>query len=107
MTFINPISNTSKFTLTLTIDANFKTIDLEYNTNLFKEETIKGILEHYIFTLESLLNNENILIRDIDILPPKEYDMLNSFNNTFAEINDDTFITIFEKQVYEHLMISL
>ena len=102
LTFINPVSNTSKFTLTLTIDANFKTIDLEYNTNLFKEETIKGILEHYIFTLESLLNNENILIRDIDILPPKEYDMLNSFNNTFAEINDDTFITIFEKQVYEH-----
>ena len=95
-------SKTAKFNLSLTIDSNFKTINLEYNTSLFKKETANSFLEHYIYTLETLLNNENITIKDIDIITPSEYELLDSFNNTYDEINNDTFISLFEKQVLEH-----
>ena len=97
---LNEIKNdTAKFNLTLEIQPNNRLINLEYRTDLFKDHTIVSILEHYVFILQQLIKNIDIEISDINIITDKEEKLLKEFNNTYEEINDDTVISLFEKQV--------
>lgn len=96
---ISSPSQNSKFNLLLEIMPNLNALSFEYNTDLFKEETINSLLEHYIFILEQLLNNIDLKIDDIEIITPNEKLQIEKFNNTYGEINNDTIISIFEEQV--------
>lgn len=95
-------TKTSKFAMTLEVRPNENTINLEYMTDLFKFETAQSFMEHYIFILEQIQKNSNIELKDIDIITPKEKEMLAKFNNTAEPTNDDTFASLFEKQVKLH-----
>lgn len=92
-------SNTAKFNLLLEIRPKDFVFSFEYNTNLFKEETIKNLLEHYLFVLSQVYKNDCVLIDDIDIITEKEYSLLEKFNSTSDTINEDTFVSIFETEV--------
>lgn len=91
----------SKFNLSFEIDPNTKTVTLEYRTDLFKKETIEALFEHYINTLNSVLNNQDILIKDISILSENEKNnILKGFNNTNFKYDSNKHIhTLFEEQV--------
>lgn len=92
-------SNTSKFNLLLEIQPKNCMFSFEYNTNLFKKETIQSLLEHYLFILEQVVNNDCIPISDINILTDREIKLLNQFNNTYTATNEDTMVSLFEKEV--------
>lgn len=95
-------TKTAKFNIWLEIIPDLARFNLEYNSSLFKKETINSFLEHYIFILNQLISNTTISIDDIEIITPKEKALLKQFNNTDGPINDDTVVSIFEEQVKMH-----
>ncbi len=95
-------TKTAKFNIWLEIIPDLARFNLEYNSSLFKKETINSFLEHYIFILNQLISNTTISIDDIEIITPKEKALLKRFNNTDGPINDDTVVSIFEEQVKMH-----
>lgn len=96
---VRPNTSTSKFNLLLEVVPDMNVIRVEYNTDLFKYQTAESILKHYLFVLNSLINNQNQIINNINIITDEEQKMLNEFNNTAGPINSDTVVSIFEKQV--------
>ena len=94
-------TKTSKFNLSLEIIPNEYCINLEYNTDLFKESTINRILENYIITLNSILNSSVSKISNIDVLSNDEKNkVLFDFNNTNMDYDKNTTIAkLFENQV--------
>ncbi len=98
--FLLPNTKTSKFNLWFEVIPSLGIFNLEFNTSLFKFETAEGILKHYIFILEQLLDNDNILLKDFSAITDEEKILLDKFNDTYMEISDDTtIVSIFENQV--------
>ena len=95
-------THTSKFNIWFEIIPETHTINLEYNSSLFKKETIESFLKHYIFILEQVVNKPELTIEDTEIITPNELKMLEKFNNTDGPINGDTVVSIFEEQVKKH-----
>ena len=95
-------TKTSKFNLSLEIIPNTHTLNLEYNTDLFKENTVQNILEHYIYLLENISKNCNPNIDTLNMITPNEQSLLLKFNATEGPINNDTVSDLIEKQVHNH-----
>lgn len=91
--------DTAKFNLLLEIQPKNSLFSFEYNTTLFKEETVQSLLEHYLFILSQIVDNSAISIEDINIITNNEMELLDKFNNTYEEINEDTMVSIFENEV--------
>ncbi len=92
-------TKTSKFNIWLEIIPDSYTFNLEYNSSLFKKETIKSFIEHYVFILEQFIENVDAKIEDLEIITQDELKLLEKFNATDGPINDDTVVSIFEEQV--------
>ena len=92
-------NNIAKFNLSLEIKPKTHSINIEYSTDLFKEITIKSIFEHYMSILEQIMNKINIKINDIDMITENEEKILDEFNSTEGEINNDTTAFLIEQQV--------
>lgn len=99
---ISSYTHSSKFNIWLEIVPNNRTIHLEYNSALFKQNTMANFLEHYLFVLEQMVTHPNLAMKEMEILTPKEKDLLKQFNATDGPINDDTIASIFEDQVRLH-----
>lgn len=95
-------SKTSKFNIWIEVIPTDKIINLEYNTARFKKETIDSFVEHYIFMLEQMVAYTKQKLDDVEIITPKEEKILQKFNQTEGEINDDTIASIFEQTVEKH-----
>ena len=96
-------NNISKFNLSVEIKPNIHTINFEYCTELFKAQTIKMMLEHYLNTIETIINKPNIKLKDINIIGEKEKNkILHDFNKTemLYPINK-TISQLIEEQVKE------
>ena len=99
---INEIANNiSKFNLSLEIKPTTNTVNIEYRTDLFKQETIDNLFNHYINLLTSILGNINQKISDISILSEQEKNkILCDFNDTYFEYDKSKTISqLFEEQV--------
>nr|WP_278046118.1 non-ribosomal peptide synthetase [Clostridium beijerinckii] len=94
---------TSKFDMTLNAIENDEKINLsiQYCTKLFKEETIKRFINHYLNILKAIVENREIELKEIDILSEEERDqLLYEFNDTKADYpKDKTIQELFEEQV--------
>ena len=93
----------AKFDFTFNIqeqDSDFQ-IGFEYCTDLYKEESAKGILEHYVILLEELVENPSVKIGEISTVSEDEKNrILTDFNDTSAEYpKDKTIVELFEEQV--------
>ncbi len=95
-------TKTSKFNIWMEIVPDIYAFNLEYNSDLFKKETIKSFLSHYMFILNQMLESVDTTVEDLEILTKEEIAMLDKFNNTDGPINDDTVVSIFEEQVKNH-----
>ena len=96
-------SNVSKFDLTLSIvqsDGSLMSI-LEYNSNLFEDETAQRMLAHYDMLLQSIVHNPHQRLHDIPLLTPAELEQLlvkgNDTKLTLPPVS--SFLELFEKQV--------
>jgi amino acid adenylation domain-containing protein/non-ribosomal peptide synthase protein (TIGR01720 family) len=76
-------------------------IGLEYCADLFKEETIRRILQHYVTILEQITEDADLTIADIAILTEHEQKIiLDEFNRTESPYKKElTIIDLFEEQV--------
>jgi len=95
-------TKTSKFNIWMEIIPDMAKFNLEYNSDLFKKETIESFLNHYMFILNQMLESIDTTVEDLEILTKDEIAMLDKFNSTDGPINDDTVVSIFEKQVKNH-----
>jgi amino acid adenylation domain-containing protein len=75
---------------------------VEYNTDLYEEETIAGMAAHYTQLVQSLLLEPGAVINTLTILDEAEEILLQSFNNTAAKYPaEQNIISLFEAQAAE------
>ncbi|MEG1363878.1 MAG: AMP-binding protein, partial [Clostridia bacterium] len=94
-------SNTSKFDLTFEVIPNNDNvvINLEYDTNLYNEDTINKFADCYINVIKFIKNN--VMLKDIEIISSYEKELLLSeFNNTKTSLDmSKTIYNVFEDNV--------
>ena len=99
--YYTPSLNISKFDLSLEVIPENDHLKLlfDYSKNLFNEEFIKNLTEHYINILNKILDDSEIKICDIDILTEKEKSkILNEFNNTdVSYLENKDILDLFEE----------
>lgn len=95
--------NISKFDLTLTVCSGPKgyTIDFEYCTDLFRQETIKYMAKHYITLLKEVVKNPRTKLNKLHLIDVEEKNkVLFKFNASDVKYSHDrTVIELFEEQV--------
>jgi hypothetical protein len=76
-------------------------VDCDYNTDLFKDETIQRWLGHFQTLLESVINDPQQNLRELPLLSPAQrQQLLVDWNNTKTDYGQDSCIhQLFEKQV--------
>ncbi|MEK5097378.1 amino acid adenylation domain-containing protein [Bacillus sp. FSL W8-0848] len=76
-------------------------LNIEYSTNLFKEETISRIAENYIGILKEITANPDVALNQIEMISRQEKQcLLQEFNNTQADYpKGETIHRLFEEQV--------
>ncbi|MGX9932376.1 amino acid adenylation domain-containing protein [Virgibacillus salarius] len=79
-------------------------INIEYNTDIYSEQTIKRMAKHFSRLTENVLDNTNNQISDIPIITPEERDLiLNNFNNVNVLYpKEKTVHQLFEEQVEKY-----
>ncbi len=96
-------NNIAKFDITITAVELNKTIgiDLNYCTKLFNKQTILNMSKHLINILNSIVNNANLRLSEVEILSEEEkHKLLVEFNNIKTEYpKDKTIQQLFEEQV--------
>lgn len=95
-------NKTSKFDMELTLIDDGVTMSggVEYNTDLFKEETIMRMISHYIHLLESVVKYPEQPIIQLEYLSQKEIKQLQAWNETATSYPDDLCMHhYFEQQV--------
>ena len=102
-TRINLGYSTAKFDLKLNIIAlnNEYKVVLEYRTDLFKDESIRNMLKHYIKVIDEVVSNPEKKIQEIEVITEDEIqEILYRFNDTDAEYpKNKTVGELFEEQV--------
>ncbi|MGB7604680.1 MAG: condensation domain-containing protein, partial [Lutisporaceae bacterium] len=92
----------AKFDITITAIETNKTIgiDINYCTKLFNKQTIENMNKHLINILNSIANNTNLRLSEVEMLLEEEkQQLLVEFNNTKAEYQKDkTIQQLFEEQ---------
>lgn len=98
-------SDTAKFDMSVQIFELEDTlsIKLEYNTDLFFDDTIERFLAHYETILASVIHNQKAKIGELSILPQSEYTKLVSeWNEKSATYNGNQCIhELFEAAVHK------
>ncbi|MBG9685644.1 hypothetical protein ABD97_10640, partial [Bacillus mycoides] len=99
-------NRTSKFDLILFIEEDGESLraGFEYNTDLFDDETISRMWQHYITLLESVVNNPEQSISQLPMLTMEEKKQaLLNWNNTNVEYPRERCIQdLFEEQVRQN-----
>ncbi|MGL5972536.1 MAG: amino acid adenylation domain-containing protein, partial [Oscillospiraceae bacterium] len=103
---LNFDSNTSKFDISITafkVDGEYK-LKLEYSTELFKPKTAHLFLKRYIKAIESIVENIDVNIGELNILGEAEKKaVLSNFSQSMTmEYKPITIHEAFEKQVEIH-----
>ncbi|MDR4186349.1 amino acid adenylation domain-containing protein, partial [Bacillus pseudomycoides] len=95
-------SGTSKFDLTLSMieEETILSGSIEYNTELFNQDTIEKMIEHFTLLLEGIVENPNQCLSELPLLTDHEQQMLLEWNETETEYpKDKCFHELFEEQV--------
>lgn len=102
-----PVDNgTAKFDLTLTIAGNGGNLlgELEYSTDLFSDNAIRRMGQHYVELLSAAVRSPGVSINSLNLLPAGERELvLNTWNATNTPFpQDKTVSQVFEEIVSEH-----
>lgn len=82
-------------------ESNTINIAYDYRTSKYDEQDILDLHARILHIIEQILENENILLKDIEIVTPEEkHKILYEFNNTKTDYpKDKTIAQVFEEQV--------
>ena len=80
--------------------ANGLTVHLEYSTNLFERETVERMGRHYLVLLESIVQEPERKLAELDMLSEEERrQILADFNDTQTDYPSEmTIAALFERQ---------
>ncbi|MBN1040279.1 non-ribosomal peptide synthetase [Clostridium botulinum] len=95
-------NNVAKFDLTLNImEQNDELIiNIEYCSKLFNKNSIKRLGKYYLSILDSIIANNEIKLKEIELLSHEERDcLINHLNSTFSNYSKKTVYELFEDQV--------
>ncbi len=74
--------------------------ELEFSTDLYKNETMSKFAQHYINCIEELVENIDLKIGEFEFLTQEEKKKILSFNDTYYKYDESLTINeLFEKQV--------
>jgi amino acid adenylation domain-containing protein len=78
-----------KFDLTIGLfqDDNNMSINVQYSSELFDDNTIEILIKRLVNIVPICLNNINIRLLDIDIILPEEYTIIKELNQTDRDFN--------------------
>ncbi|AGX42009.1 non-ribosomal peptide synthetase [Clostridium saccharobutylicum] len=80
---------------------NDMAINVHYDVDLFRTNTIERFIKYYMSILESVIKNQNTSIYSINILTEDEIKIYNELNNTYMELpNYNTIPKMFEEAVH-------
>ena len=76
-------------------------ISYDYRINKYNEQDILDLHARILHVIKQVIENKNILLKDIEIVTPEEKNkILYEFNNTKADYpKDKTIVNLFEEQV--------
>ncbi|MCU7520951.1 MAG: amino acid adenylation domain-containing protein [Ignavibacteria bacterium] len=98
-------STTSNFDLSMVLNESEEGLmmALEYNSDLFKPETIELMLRHYKNIIKSVLLDPDVTIEDLNILLPAEEDkILRGWNSTAMQYPPVSVVERFNEVVNEN-----
>jgi len=79
---------------------NMLTVEVEFCTDLYKEESIRRFNEHYLNCVKALVSNVNEVIGKFEFLTASEKKALKAFNNTKYVYDENVTVNeLFEAQV--------
>ena len=93
---------TSKFDLTLDISVVDEDLFVlfEYNTDLFRPDTVTRMTDHFHVLLEGILNNSEQSLSQLPLLTEAEQQQLQAWNQTKTNYpKDQTIVDLFQAQV--------
>ncbi|NOQ70383.1 MAG: amino acid adenylation domain-containing protein [Crocinitomix sp.] len=94
---------TSKFDLSFSFSQEKSLghfVEIEYKTKLFKKSTIQGLHSLFSFVVDQILQDSNILLKDIEILNKKEKDLLlNTFNQPIETHEELSIIALLKPKL--------
>lgn len=96
-----PSTQEADITFELLESNNVIDVYLRYRTDLFKEESIRTLLERFNLVINQIIEGGNKKISDINIITEKEKELiLSEFNDSYAEFDKTkTIVDLFEEQV--------
>ncbi|TNE52912.1 MAG: amino acid adenylation domain-containing protein, partial [Bacteroidetes bacterium] len=92
----------SKFDFTFVFQESEQGIrfDIEYNTDLFKRSTMERIGHFYLDLTDLLLQASDTPLRELDLIPHSELDLLiHQFNQTETTLEEKSIVELFYDQV--------
>lgn len=95
----------SKFDITLSVKADQGNFHLvwEYNTDIFRRETIQRMSQYFNYVLEQVSATPAILLRDIQLVDaPARQQLLFGWNDTAKALPEGRFDKLFASQVLLH-----
>lgn len=99
------VNKESEFELLFTFqDFNFLEFKIHYNASQYNQETISILGTHFLGLLESLLDNVDLPIKDIEFLKKREIQkLLYGFNKTKVALpKNKTVVTLFEEMASKY-----
>jgi amino acid adenylation domain-containing protein len=91
----------SEFDITFNLWENEGFIDgeIEYNTDILKQETIVRLRDNFITLVENLIENSDAPIESVSMISDEERRIIEGFNNTHTDYpKDKTIVQLFEEQ---------
>ncbi len=102
LSMIEPENRTAKFDLTLSVaeHGDIFVCDWEYNTELFRHETITRMTEHFKVLIDGIINSSEQKLYQLPLLTETEQEQLQVWNQTDTHYPEDlTIVDLFEAQV--------
>ncbi len=95
----------ARFDLTFQVERSTEgyEISIEYATELFRRDSVQGMLHHYIDLLQQLCSDSSRLLKDYCLYSPQDRHLLKKFNATkLPYAADATIVSLFDRQAIRH-----
>ncbi|GFE67460.1 non-ribosomal peptide synthetase [Chroococcus sp. FPU101] len=99
--YLTPDSQTARFDLSLDMSETSTGLTgvFEYNTDLFKSETIHRLIEHFETLLTGIIANPEQRLSELPLLTPDEQQLFSQWNDTQQNYQQICFHQLLEEQV--------
>lgn len=94
----------SDLDLTFREEGKYLKLDIVFNTDIYNQSTIEGLMKHFKQLTKSLLDNPNQRIDKVNYLSnEEEYELLVKFNDTYKDYSEnENILDLFNQEVLKN-----